>query len=131
MDKLDATIMGEVHSLLKMIHPKGTVVNFSSQLCILNDVSEITNLLISNPTLLRFLVVDELLLFTHFGKLFREEFEKLNEGLIVHVCTHSLIVAKSYLCCADYSVIRRTDWDDTYYKKLSIHIEYNKSKCMY
>ena len=77
--------MGEVHSLLQTIHPQNIVVLFASPQCILNDVSNITNLIISHPTLLRFLVVDEFHLFTHFGKSFREEFAKLNEGLFAHV----------------------------------------------
>ena len=78
LEKLDATTMGEVHSFPQMLHPQVTVVIFSYPHCIQNSGSKITDLLISHPTLLQFLVVGELHIFTHLGKSFREEFENLN-----------------------------------------------------
>ena len=77
--------MGEVHSLLQTLHPQGTVFLFAYPQYILSDGSNITNLIISHSTLPRFLVVNELHLFTHFEKLFQEEFSELNKGLFEHV----------------------------------------------
>ena len=101
LEELDATTMGEVNSLLQKIHLHSTVLIFASPQCILNTGSKITYLIISHPMLLRFLVVDELYIFIHFGKSFRELFSKFEQGFIrTPVCTNSFPVTDHYLYCA-------------------------------
>ena len=80
MDESERGDDTEILDLIKNLKDTSTLFLFCSPQCIANKFPEFFNSLIADG-LIKFVVVDEVHLFTHFGRTFRDEFNQLKDGL--------------------------------------------------
>ena len=80
LDECEQRDLPEIMALIKNLQDSSTLFIFSSPQAITDKFKSFGEVLIQDR-LIKFVVVDEVHLFTHFGRTFREEFNHLNEHL--------------------------------------------------
>ena len=78
LDECEQQDLPEIMALIKNLRDTSTLFIFSSPQCITNKFPLFVAGLI-NDGLIKFVVVDEVHLFTHFGRSFRNEFNDLKD----------------------------------------------------
>ena len=80
LDECEQQDLTEIMALIRNLRDTSTLFIFSSPQCITDKFPFFAAALI-NDNLIRFVVVDEIHLFTHFGRTFRKEFNDLKDEL--------------------------------------------------